>query len=284
MSETKSFAPARCLPRRPASLAVSIVLYRPQAGFDGALSSLIEAIATAMTSEPLLPVRLLLTDHSPEAVTVQREQRWRALCPPWLQYDYRHDPRNPGFGAGHNAAWDRCGEADYFLVVNPDVEFAVDALQAGLRFLARHPGVGVIAPALVERDGSLRPACFRRPDPLTLLMRALGIGAGKSQRVARYECRDWDPRAVVFNPPCMSGCCLLFRGATFARLGGFDPSYFLYFEDFELSRRAAALGVSAYCPSMRVSHFGGGAAAKGWRHRWWFVRSALRYYLRGRIP
>lgn len=265
-------------------LAVSIVLYRPDARLERTLETLAVAVRAALAHGLIDRSHLLLRDHSPQAATPDRVQRWRRLCAPTLRVDYRHDPRNPGYGAGHNAAWTELHGADYFLVANPDLEFAADALVCGLDFLQRHPRVGVIAPTLMEADGSSRAACFRAPEPATLLLRAVGIDARRCRRIARYECRDWDLTSPVFNPPHMSGCCLLFRGATFARLGGFDPGFFLYFEDFELSRRAAALGVSAYCPTMRVSHFGGGAAAKGWRHRWWFVRSALRYYLRVRLP
>jgi hypothetical protein len=62
--------------------------------------------------------------------------------------------------------------------------------------------------------------------------------------------------------------------------GGFDPRYFMYFEDYDLSLRIAAQGTVAYEPAMRIVHHGGEAARKGWRHVGWFVRSAWRFFSR----
>ncbi len=41
----------------------------------------------------------------------------------------------------------------------------------------------------------------------------------------------------------VSGCAMVVRRETFETLGGFDRSYFLYYEDVDLSLRAAARGV-----------------------------------------
>jgi hypothetical protein len=73
---------------------------------------------------------------------------------------------------------------------------------------------------------------------------------------------------------------MLFKSKSFASLGGFDAGYFLYFEDFDLSLKAGALGMSAYFPQMRVKHGGGGAGKKGFLHIRYFVASALRYFRR----
>ncbi|MDP3438971.1 MAG: glycosyltransferase, partial [Azonexus sp.] len=195
-----------------------------------------------------------------------------------IKINYDYVGANPGFGAGHNRAFAHCNQwADYFLVANPDLEFTPGSLAAGIDFLAAHVAVGLIAPALIEPDGGLRPACFRYPDVPTLLLRALGVDAAHP-RIAAYECRDWDPSVPKADPPLISGCCMLFRASTYAQLGRFDPAYFLYFEDFDLSLRAGRLGLSAYCPDMRVRHFGGGVARKGWRHMAHFARSAARFF------
>lgn len=261
-----------------ATLAISIVLYQPdEENFARSLGTLALAAKNAVFAGMVDRCVLLLSDHSPEAASPEQTERWRQICVPWLDLGYRHDPSNPGYGAGHNTARELHRNVDYFLVANPDIEFTEEALLNGLVFLKQNPGLGVIAPALEEPDGTRRPACFRQPDPLTLLLRALGHTARQSPRIARYECLDWDVSIPVFNPPLMSGCCLLFRAEAYDRLGGFDPGYFLYFEDFDLSRRAARLKISAYCPTMQIRHSGGGAARKGWNHRWWFIRSAWRY-------
>jgi hypothetical protein len=76
----------------------------------------------------------------------------------------------------------------------------------------------------------------------------------------------------------MSGCFMLARRKAVDATGGFDPGYFLYFEDFDWSVRLNRLTGSAYVPAVKIVHHGGGAARKGWRHVALFARSALRFY------
>jgi GT2 family glycosyltransferase len=236
-------------------LAVSVVLYHPDCNLLGRmLGTLGHALECADAN--LARAELFLVDHSsrrqPEAVLEDWSAKIGRRCK--VRYDYVG--ANPGFGAGHNRAFSFCREwATYFLVANPDIEFAPDALAAGLAFFASHPEAGLLAPALIERDGSLRPGCFRYPTLHTLMLRMLGKDH-RHRSIFRYECRDWDPNAIQFGPPLVSGCCMFFRAGAFARLGGFDPTYFLYFEDFDLALRARAQGLSYYCPSMRIKHLG----------------------------
>jgi len=260
-------------------LLVSIVLYRTHTGvIEACLHSLRASLAQAQQVGQTL---LVLRDHGPAPAGQPDRERWQQSLGEQIPLVYRHAPENPGYGAGHNRTFDEWGkDAGWFLVANADVQFEPDSLGRALAFLRDHPGVGLLAPALLEPEG-LRPACFRPPDLPTLALRALGRTARHSSRIARYECRDWAEDRAVFNPPLCSGCCMLFTGAGYAILGGFDPAYFLYFEDFDLSGRAARRGMSAYCPDFRVRHAGGGVGGKPWRHTWWFLRSALRYCRRG---
>jgi N-acetylglucosaminyl-diphospho-decaprenol L-rhamnosyltransferase len=56
----------------------------------------------------------------------------------------------------------------------------------------------------------------------------------------------------------LSGSCLLLRRAAFDAVHGFDPEYFMYFEDVDLGERLGRAGwTSVYCPSARVVHIGG---------------------------
>jgi GT2 family glycosyltransferase len=60
--------------------------------------------------------------------------------------------------------------------------------------------------------------------------------------------------------------------------GGFDPRFFLYFEDFDWSVRLNRVVRTAYVPSVQVIHHGGGAARKGLRHIGYFLRSGARFF------
>lgn len=261
-----------------ASFAVSIVLYRTNPRLlERTLTSLAVTVSQSI-EQGLLgdSCRLFLIDHSPSPVTFEQQECWREMVSPML-LEYHFAGRNPGYGAGHNLAFCHAGVVDYFLVANPDLEFAPRSLVNGLGFLGEHPEIGLLGPALIEPDGNLRPACFRSPDLLTLFSRLCG-GTWARRRSYNYECRDWDPASPVFSPPHVSGCCMLFRGSAYKMLGGFDPGFFLYFEDFDLSGRAQQHGLSAYCPAMKIIHHGGGASRKNLRHHFLFIKSAARFF------
>ncbi len=86
------------------------------------------------------------------------------------------------------------------------------------------------------------------------------------RRLARYEMRDRiDPASAepVFDIPLMSGACMLVQRKAIDATGGFDPDFFLYFEDYDWSVRLNAVTRSAYLPAMRVVHHGGARRAQG---------------------
>jgi len=99
-------------------------------------------------------------------------------------------------------------------------------------------------------------------------------------RLDRYELRDQTGDLPFWDPPIVSGCFMLGRQATLAQVGGFRPEYFLYFEDFDLSLRLAAVTRLAYAPQVRIVHWGGHAARKGVRHIGLFLRAAVLFFHR----
>ena len=66
--------------------------------------------------------------------------------------------------------------------------------------------------------------------------------------------------------------------AVLREAGGFDPRFFLYFEDYDLSLRVARKTRIAYVPAVKVVHHGGHAARKGLRHIGLFVRGAATFF------
>ncbi|MEM1142686.1 MAG: glycosyltransferase family 2 protein [Pseudomonadota bacterium] len=187
---------------------------------------------------------------------------------------------NPGYGAGHNTA--QLGNAaDYVLVLNPDVELHVDALTEFCRLIESQPMVVAANPHSRRVTGVREFLCKRYPAVDVLILRALSpenLPAFLRQRLDRYEYRDL-PADKSQSVELLSGACLFARGETFRRVGGFDPRYFLYFEDYDLSMRLREFGELRYLPDARIVHHGGNAARKGARHVRWFATSALRFFV-----
>ncbi|MEO6749628.1 MAG: glycosyltransferase [Casimicrobiaceae bacterium] len=270
----------------PSSLQVSIVTFRPdRALLDRTLYRLAQAIGVARAGGVIRTVNVALIDNSgdrdnAEAVVNMARARFTETK---VQLICLSGHANIGFGAAHNLVLHGSG-ADYHLVLNPDVELDRDALATGVRWLDSHPDIGALAPQVFTSDGVRDYLCKRYPSVLDLALRGFTPTLGRAffrERMARYEMRDVidaAPDREVIDIPAMSGAVLLVRRKAIDASGGFDPKFFLYFEDFDWTVRLNRITRTAYVPSVKVIHHGGGAARKGARHIGWFIKSGFRFY------
>jgi hypothetical protein len=265
------------------TLTVSIVTYRPNlALLDTTLRKLSRAIGAATDEGALRAVNLVLIDNTGERAVADAVVKLGAAHfeSSAVTMNYLHGHANIGYGAAHNLVM-HGGNTHYHLVLNPDVELAPDALTVALRYLAEHPEIGVVVPAVFRPDGGREYLCKRYPSLLDLALRGFAPGPLRRvfrKRLDRYEMRDAVGDAVMSPVPVMSGSFLLARRKAIEVTGGFDPEFFLYFEDFDWSVRLNQVTQSAYLPDVRVVHHGGRAAAKGVRHVAYFARSAVRFF------
>ncbi|HEX6137437.1 MAG TPA: glycosyltransferase family 2 protein [Casimicrobiaceae bacterium] len=270
----------------PSSLQVSIVTYRPDlALLERTLDTLGIAIEAAQDERVLNTVHLALIDNSADRGIAERvtELGRARFAGTTVHVMYLHGHANIGYGAAHNLVLHGTG-ADYHLVLNPDAELAADALVNGIRWLDAHPDVGALAPAVIDAAGNRQYPCKRYPAIFDLWLRGFAPNALRrlfARRLARYEMReiaDARPPGDAIGVPIISGAFMLARRDAIDRTGGFDPRFFLYFEDFDWSVRLAEVARNAFVPSVTIVHHGGGAARKGWRHVRWFVASGVRFY------
>ena len=267
------------------TMRISIVSYAgKEAQLKKTLASLLMACVLPLRKQLLRSVDIALVNNGPtQAERGKIEallQFGRELAPDGVTLSMLGDGSNVGYGAGHNQAFD-VGGSDFHLVLNPDVELAPDALFESLEFMASNNDCGILAPAIFDRDGNRQYLCKLYPSVLDLLIRGFApswLRGMFQRRLANYEMRDLIAESVVWEPPIISGCFMLLRSSLLGQIKGFDPSYFLYFEDFDLSLRAAKICRIAYVPAVQIVHYGGYAARKGFRHILMFVRSAVTFF------
>lgn len=179
---------------------------------------------------------------------------------------------NIGYGKANNLAINKT-QSLFHLVLNPDVEIDSQALHEGITYLINHPDVGLVAPDAYNENGSPEYLCKRSPSPLVIFLR--GINSGLLNRIfrkslERYTYKDKFPTKTPFPIELASGCFMLCRTEILQKAGGFSPKYFLYFEDFDLSRK---IEKKIFLPSMHITHLGGQTARKGWKHIKLFLAS-----------
>lgn len=193
---------------------------------------------------------------------------------------YVHLPSNPGFGAAHNIAIREAiaGGYDYHLVLNPDIAFGPEVIPALAAYMHSHPDVGLVMPDIRYPDGRRQHLCKLLPNPVDLLLRRFMPSLYRSSgRLATYELhRSGYDR--VMDVPSLSGCFMFLRTSVLRQVGGFDEGFFLYMEDFDLSRRVGRIARTVFYPAVSVTHEyqqGSYKNASLLRHH---LRSAFRYF------
>ncbi|MFM0078436.1 glycosyltransferase [Paraburkholderia sediminicola] len=262
-------------------LSVSVVVYRPDLDqFAHTLASLGAACEALCSARRGLPIELYLVDNGglPDVSVALDELNAHGIACAIIT-----GHGNVGYGRGHNLAIERT-VSHYHLVLNPDIDLDREALTKALDFFDAHADAGLLTPWIGDDQGHVQYLCRRYPTLLDLFVRGfLPAGVRKlfAQRLARYEMRDLiNERDVVWDPPIVSGCFMLFRASVLKKLAGFDARYFLYFEDYDLSLRAHDVARVVYTPAVRVLHHGGGAARKGSSHIRMFAASAFKFFNR----
>ena len=195
--------------------------------------------------------------------------------------------RNVGFGGGMNLAFKEA-TGRYLFVFNPDIAVFPGAIEALVAFMDKNPDVGLVGPKLKNPDGSLQASCYRFMKPEVILYRRLPF-IGKLRQaqkaVSDYLMEEWD-HGETRDVDYLLGAAMLARREALEQVGGFDPNYFIYFEDQDLCRRFWKAGWRVvYYPGAVLTHYHRRETAEGGFFRQIFnpltrkqMKSALYYY------
>lgn len=162
---------------------------------------------------------------------------------------------NVGFAAGSNQGF-AAAQGDVLVGLNPDTTVSADWLTHLVAPFA-DPAVGLTTPRIVLMDAPETINACGNEVSLTGLTFCIGV----DQPASTYN--DTPPHPI----PAISGAAFAMSRACYAATGGFDPTYFTYFEDTDLSLRAAAAGFKTLLVSASVV-----------RHDYQFRMSAHKMY------
>jgi N-acetylglucosaminyl-diphospho-decaprenol L-rhamnosyltransferase len=173
------------------------------------------------------------------------------------------DPANPGFGAGANAALRRCA-TEHVLLLNSDTLVQPGALDALATYLDATPRAAVVGPRLVSPDGRLQRSCFAFPTPGRPLFRHRPLRhLVRRLPIVRDRYLGTWPHTHARIVPWVLGAALAIRLPPFWTVGGFDDSFFMYFEEVDLCYRLRAIGWEThFAPVTDVVHAGGASTAQ----------------------
>jgi N-acetylglucosaminyl-diphospho-decaprenol L-rhamnosyltransferase len=167
--------------------------------------------------------------------------------------------RHKGFGANHNAVFERF-ESDFFFIVNPDIilnkNLDLDLIVEQLI----SDRVDISSPQIVGVSGAVED--YKRANlTFTNLLKRKFI----RNNVEKF---DW-----------LAGMFLVVNSTSFRKLQGFNTDFFMYVEDCDLSMRARKLGMKiGDIEGFSVVHDARRASTKSFKHFKWHITSLLRYW------
>jgi GT2 family glycosyltransferase len=196
--------------------------------------------------------------------------------------EYTDTGANLGFGRAHNMGINRFAKmSDYFLILNPDIIIHEGTLEKLKSYLDQNSQTNLIAPMILNPDGSIQMVHKRLPTFTVLFGRRFLPGSLQKliqKQLDHYILKDLLPFEKPIEVPIISGCFMFFRSQALLKLQGFDERFFMYMEDFDLSRRSGQLTPNIFYPAAKVTHLWARGSHKSLKLTWINIKSSLQYF------
>jgi N-acetylglucosaminyl-diphospho-decaprenol L-rhamnosyltransferase len=218
-------------------------------GSEAELAPFLGTLASASSAR----LRVVVSDN----LSGSPENGVRKICD---DYGAQYLPMsgNLGYGAAMNEAV-RSMEptVEWVLISNPDVRLTPGSIDELVRGGETDPKVGAVGPAVRNEDGTVYPSARAIPSLRTGVGHALFSNLWAANPWTTAYLRDAQGELVARDAGWLSGSCLLVRRTVFDELGGFDPRFFMYFEDVDLGNRIGKAGYrNLYWPDATITHSG----------------------------
>lgn len=164
--------------------------------------------------------------------------------------------KNKGFGAGHNSILEDIN-SDFHIIMNPDIDIEdLDGFIKAIYYMQGHKNIVMLSPLVRnETDGNIQYLNRKIPTVFDLFIRFLGPNFfSKRQASFTKKANGYNHIQLAENA---TGSFMMIRTYALKKIQGFDTSYFMYFEDTDLTRRISIEGKVIFFPYLTVIH--------GWR-------------------
>jgi GT2 family glycosyltransferase len=169
-----------------------------------------------------------------------------------------HNDQNYGYAGGYNHALKHV-KADYYVLLNNDIEVPEHWIEPVIELMEREKHVGACQPKMLDYKNrnsfEYAGACGGYMDRLGYV-----FCRGRIFEVLEEDKGQYDTEADIF---WATGACLFVRSEVFHKAGGFDEHFFAHMEEVDLCWRIQLLGHKLkVVPSSYVYHVGGGTLNK----------------------
>jgi len=198
-------------------------------------------------------------------------------------------PKNIGFGQGNNMGA-KVASGEYIFIHNPDVTVKEDSLQKMIDYISQNTDIGLMGPKLVYSSGKVQESCRRHMGFFDLILNRTFLGKLPifKDRVKKYLMEDFDHNKIQ-DVDLVTGAAMMIPRKVFEEVKGFDKRYFLFMEDFDLSKEIRKAGYKVvYFPSVELRHYhkrlsqGSTIKLLGKKVFWLHIASAIKYFWKWR--
>lgn len=229
----------------------------------------IECIRSVMQSHSVA-ISVLVVDNGSRDDSVDRMKR---LCP---DAELIRLPTNLGFAGGYNAGIEQslASDAEYIFLLNNDTVIFPDTIHA-------------LVVAMQEWDVTVPKILFHDSPSQVWAAGARWRFFPPSVIMIGYERRDCPQYNVPRPLDYATGCALMLKRQVIGTVGGFDPDYQNYQEDYDLCYRIRAAGFRiGYVPTARLLHKVSMTLGEGSPQKWRFLgrNTVLFYRKHNRFP
>lgn len=167
--------------------------------------------------------------------------------------------QNHGFAKGYNEALKQV-QADYYMLLNSDVEVEPNWLTPMVALLDANPQIAACQPKLLSFH---HKKLFEYAGAAGGWIDHYGypFSKGRVFETCEEDKGQYDQQEPVF---WASGAALFIRPSVFHEMKGFDEYFFAHMEEIDLCWRIQLAGHQVYsCPASVVYHVGGGTLPQG---------------------
>lgn len=168
------------------------------------------------------------------------------------------NPMNGGFAVGYNTSLAQI-KADYYVLLNSDVEVTPDWIKGPIEMLDKNSDVMAVQPKI---KAFFEPQSFEYAGAAGGFLDVYGYPFCRGRifdTIEKDEGQYNQPSEIFWA----SGACLFIRSSAFHEMGGFDEDLFSHQEEIDLCWRMKLKGHKImYCPTSEVLHYGGGSLPK----------------------
>lgn len=200
---------------------------------------------------------------------------------------YVFNEENVGFGCGMNLAIKK-SNSKYCFIFNPDIAMLSGVLEKLVEFMDNNTDIGIVGPKLLNPDRTTQYSCYRFMQPSMIFYRRIPILQNLSfakKSVDNYLMKDYN-HIETKDVDYLLGAALFVRRKALDEVGGFDPNFFVYFEDQDLCRRFwDKKWRVTYYPKVELIHYHRRETAEGGFIKQLFnpltrvqIKSAMYYY------